>query len=477
MRLKAMSKTNPEYIGNRSGVFGPGFIPLLYFLICLAGIRFFDGTGDSGDSVLHYLFAHYAPKHPALYFDHWAKPVFVLLASPFAQFGFMGIKLFNALASTLTLWLTYKSAIELKMKSPVVVMLLFIFAPLQYILTLSGFTEPLFALFVSLALLLTLRGKLNGAAVVLSFLPYVRSEGLIVAGTFALYFAYRRQYKIIPLLAIGSIVYAIAGYIVHGSLLWVFTKIPYASAGSKYGSGEMYHFAISLVNVLGVPVYALMGLGIISTLISVLGKKTYRLEDWLVFCCFLFFFVAHSLFWFLGIFNSMGLNRVFVGIMPFMVLLALRGYNFLTAIPIKNMLLMRGVKGTILLYVAVFPFTANPSAIVWDKDLMLLPQQKLAKQTAEYVSSQRTPDTKFFFSNHYLGMLLNVDRFDSRQHPDINTNNLAHIKSGDMVIWDPWYSGFEAGMDRRVFDNDTNFVTTYIASDNKDNLFVVYKRK
>ncbi len=472
-----MNNINITDDSHSKGFIQPGFLALLYFLLCVAGIRFFDGTGDSGDSILHYLFAHYAPKHPELYFDHWAKPVFVLLASPFAQFGFSGIKLFNALASTFTLWFTYKAAVALKMENAGVVMLLFIFSPLQYILTLSGFTEPLFAFFVSLALLLTLRGRINAAAVVLSFLPYVRSEGLIVASTFALYFAYKGHYRTPLLLLTGSVIYGLAGYVVHDTAFWVFSKIPYASTGSKYGSGELYHFVWSLVNVLGIPVYALMGVGLIPAIRSVFKRETDFSERALVLLGFLFFFVAHSLFWFLGIFNSMGLNRVFIGVMPFMVLLALNGYNFVYQLPFKKSGPKRWLMRFLLVYIVVFPFTTNPSAIRWEKDLMLSPQQKLAKQTAEYIFSQQKPGTKLFFSNHYLGMLMNIDRFDNKQHPDIHSNNLAGIKQGDMVIWDPWYSGFEAGVKRGVFDADTNYVTAYVASDNMENLFVVYKRK
>jgi len=29
---------------------------------------------------MHYLFARYAPSYPLLYLDHWAKPVFTILA-------------------------------------------------------------------------------------------------------------------------------------------------------------------------------------------------------------------------------------------------------------------------------------------------------------------------------------------------------------------------------------------------------------
>jgi hypothetical protein len=73
-------------------------------------------TGDSGDSVMHYLFSRYAPEHPHLFFHHWAKPVFVLLSSPFSQFGFKGIMMFNILCITLTMYFSYRIAEYLELK-------------------------------------------------------------------------------------------------------------------------------------------------------------------------------------------------------------------------------------------------------------------------------------------------------------------------------------------------------------------------
>lgn len=138
---------------------------LVIYCGCLAaGIFFFTGTGDMGDSVAHFLFARYAVVHPELYFHHWAKPVFVLLASPFAQFGFEGAKVFNALVSMACVYFTYRVAFQLKLKQHWIVALLLICMPLNYILTLSALTEPLFALFTILALYWCLGKKYVEAA-------------------------------------------------------------------------------------------------------------------------------------------------------------------------------------------------------------------------------------------------------------------------------------------------------------------------
>src|SRR6185312_15488826 len=81
---------------------------LVYYFIMIALAFIAKGTGDDGDSVFHFLFAKYAFVCPENFVNHWAKPVFVLLASPFAQFGFIGIKIFNVTVTTLAIFFTYK---------------------------------------------------------------------------------------------------------------------------------------------------------------------------------------------------------------------------------------------------------------------------------------------------------------------------------------------------------------------------------
>ncbi len=131
----------------------------IYAIIATLTIIFFDGTGDGGDSIQHYLFAKFAPLHPQLFFNHWAKPVYVLLVSPFAQFGFIGVKIFNAIVSLLTIFFTFKIAQKLNLKNAIMGAVILIFSPLYFALTFSGLTEPLFALFISISIYAILKHK------------------------------------------------------------------------------------------------------------------------------------------------------------------------------------------------------------------------------------------------------------------------------------------------------------------------------
>lgn len=458
-----------------------GIAVLFSFYAAIAGftIYFFDGTGDAGDSIQHYLFARHAPYHPELFFNHWAKPVYVLLASPFAQFGFTGVKIFNALATLASIFLTYKIAKQLQLKNAVIAALISVFTPLYFILTFSGLTEPLFALFVSASIYLTLKERYIPAALILSFLPFVRSEGLLIIGIFGIYFLLRKKWKPIPLLITGHTVYALVGFFIYGDLLWVFTQIPYASLSSPYGSGKLFHFVEQLVYVLGVPLCILFWLGVINIIRKAIQRRTSTEILVLFFLNFLVFLVAHSVFWYFGIFNSMGLKRVFLGIMPVMAIVALEGYNFIS----EEILAKRKIAGFVVqvilvLYIIVFPFTGNPASVNWKKDMKLSFDQELARKTVDFIRLREDSGTRFIYAHPYLSEILDIDCFDPEKRLELNEKNLANLRSGDIVIWENWYAVIESGTLKERLDNDARLENIFSDSAHENKiLYAVYEYK
>lgn len=451
-----------------------------YLVIALFTVFSFNGTGDSGDSVLHYLFAQSAPEHPELFFNHWAKPVYVLLASPFAQFGFIGIKLFNVLVTLMTIYFTYKITEKAGIRNGLLHFAFFLFAPISFALTFSGLTEPLFALFISIGIYLIVRNAWMSAAIVISFLPFVRSEGLIICAIFGLYFVLKNNWKALPLLLIGHVVYSIAGYFVHRDIFWVFSKIPYAHLSSTYGNGQLFHFVEQLNYVIGIPIYILLAIGLLAFLWKLL-KRQFNLEiQVLVSAAFLAFFVAHSLFWYLGIFNSMGLKRVFVGVMPLISIIALLGFNFLTEELIKGQLPRKIVQFSILLGVSIFPFTANHAALNFDKDLRLSADQLAMQEVADFVQQELGMEHRFIFAPPYFSHLLAIDHFDPQRHLELDSEILKYFKSGDVVIWDSWFAVEGNGIAKELMDQHpelTCLFTKTVMDNNREVMYVVYQKE
>jgi hypothetical protein len=462
------------------------FILLLFYTIVATVILFsFDGTGEngSGDSVLHYLFAKHAINNSALFLDHWAKPVFVLLSFPFAQFNFIGIKIFNVIVTFFALLYTYKVATTLNIKHPILAPLILLFTPLFFVLTFSGLTEPLFALFTILSTYLFTKKNFLFGAIILSFLPFVRSEGLIIIGAFVFYLLVKKQWKFIPLFAIGHFVYSLIGYFYYHDILWVFNKIPYAKLSSTYGSGKITHFVHQLFYVIGAPIYVLLVLGlifIISSLFIRTKKTFFNITNTLILGGFLSFFVAHSLFWFLGIFNSMGLKRVLISVAPFIAIIALYGFNFLSENKLlQNNILKTTIKTIFIAGVLILPFTGNKAAINWESDFSLSDSQNLAKECVAYVNTIKSSTSTFLFSDPYLSEVLSINYFDKTIRKPLTFDALEQPESSNIIIWDSWFSYVENGITKeKILANDKLIlIKTFTINNDREITYLVFKKK
>ena len=425
----------------------------LYLIVSILTLLLFNGTGGEADSINHYLFARYAPDHPELFLNHWAKPLFTLLASPFAQFGFIGVKVLNGFMGLISVIFTFKIAQQFKLKHAILAPLFYFIFPLSFLVNYSGFTEPLFAAMLCISIYCCLKNKLAVAAIIVSFMPFVRSEGLLFIGLFGLYFMLSKKYRCIFYLLIGHLIFAAVGFFFGESPLWVATKIPYASLQSHYGSGELIHFAEQLIYMTGVPLIIFLLLGLIR---SIAFKKWIVPHHKLTFSTllvggFLLFFIAHSLFWYLGIFNSMGLKRVFGAITPLMAILALIGFNLLDKIRSNG--LKKTLQLLILGYIFIFPFTSNPAAIDWKKDMNLSKAQQTAENAADYIlSSDTLKNKRFIYTDPYLGHALKIDPFDIEQQLILSPQVFSELRKGDVIIWDNWHSVIDYGVELSLLE-------------------------
>lgn len=450
-----------------------------YVIFATLVITVFNGTGDSGDSILHYLFAQSAPNHPELYLNHWAKPVFTLLSSPFAQFGFVGMKVFNALVVLLTLYFTYKAAEKWQLKRPIFVLLFIACAPLLIRHTFSGLTEPLFALFIAWGMFLVSRNKWLLACVVISFLPFVRSEGLIVMTSFGLLLLLKKEWKSIPWLLFGHVVYSIVGWFHYKDILWVFTKIPYANTSSFYGKGDLFHFVDQLPFVIGIPATILLGIGTITLMIRLVQRNFSAELHGLILYGFLSYFIAHTLFWYLGIFNSMGLNRVLLGVMPFIAIICLVGTNTLIECT-KNRKVQWSIATILALATVTFPVWDNPSALHWKRDMNLSGEQQVAKQAAEFAQTVQEKGKRMIYLPPYLSVVLNVDHFDLTVRADLHPQTIENVQSGDILIWDNWFSQTDGHFSKENIEKTGTFQklkTLKGWQEDREIVYIVYKAR
>lgn len=427
----------------------------LYVVGAFFILFFFDGTGErgSGDSILHFIYSKYAMEMPELLLNQWAKPMYVLLTLPFAQFGLKGVMFFNIIISGLSAFFTYKTTKSLAISNASLSGIILLFTPLFLVLSFSGLTEPLFAFVLIYSTYLYLNNKVTASLIILSFLPFVRSEGLLMIGVFGTLLLVKKQWKQIALLSVGHIFYSIIGLFAFGNFFWLFVSNPYGKLSSTYGGGELFHFVHQLFYVIGAPIYFFFVVGVIA-LIFGFFKKTESLfsaKTLLIYGTFFCFLVAHSLFWYLGIFNSMGLKRVMISVAPQIAIIALLGINFIHDFVKKNN------HKTIITIVAissiiVFPFIGNKASIDWEKDFSLSPQQQLTNETISFLKPLL--DNKIIcYTDPYISELLDINPFDKTKRLELNLENIANLKSGSFIIWDNWYGIVENGIQEAELKN------------------------
>jgi hypothetical protein len=464
-------------IDDQKGVFA--FISL-FFIISLIIAFTFDGTGDAGDAIAHYHFARFAFAHPEHFFNHWAKPLFVLLAAPFAQFGFIGIKIFNIICVTISLVFTYKIAQKLNLPNAWLAPFILATCSGYFTLMFSGLTEFLCAAMLSVAFYQYIAHKnWLWATILISFLPFVRSEGLLIIGVVSVFLIVKKRWSLLPLLAIGHIVYAFAGYVVHKDLGWVFNKMTYATL-SAYGSGSLFHFVDKLYYLTGLPHFLFWIIGTIGFLVGILrgslGKQAQEIT-FLIFGSFFTFLIAHSLFWYLGIFLSFGLIRVMNAVMPFFALISLFGFNFFIH-SIKNVKAQNIVKQLIIIYFIVFQAIPHPSSINWKTDLSLDEGQVFAKDAALFLK-EKYPNHTYFYLHPQIPLTLNMDNFDKKKFRDFSgIRDSTNLKTNAIFVWDNLFCVLDAGIHlEEVMKNSKLEVVKSYETVNKSHQLVLFKVK
>ncbi|MCB2407162.1 hypothetical protein [Hymenobacter lucidus] len=424
-------------------------------------------TYDTGDSINHYLYSRYAFEHPGNFLESWAKPLFVLLTAGPAQLGFLGIKLFNCGVVALAAWLAYRVAERLRLPWPWLALLFTYAAPDYFRIQFSGLTEPLFSLILVAGVWLALRDRAGWSALVMSFLPFVRSEGFLLLGVWAVYLLVSRQWRHLPALLVGYVVYSVVGLLVYHDFLWVFTHNAYPYRAAQYGHGTLSHYFIQLPGVIGLVLFVMFWLGGIRALLLWLRPQLrqqptlFWAELLLIYGSVVVYCGAHALFWWQGIFASFGMVRVLNAMVPLMAIIALNGLLSITQL-FKNAVVQQRVRLGVTAAVVLFLFTGARTAFRWQRDFAQAAEIQLADEAGIWLAQTHPQQKPLIVLEHpYLAIALRVDPFDVRQRRDMGflhpQGPKADVPAGTLVFWDDWFSVTEAGIPLKRLQQDARY--------------------
>ena len=450
---------------------------LIYFVLALGFIAgviviFFTQVSYGGaDNYSHYKFAHWGWQYPKLLFNHWGKPVFTILASPFAQFGAVGMQLYNLLLGFGTAIIIWKIAQILKLKNSPLSILLVLFTPIYFILLFTTLTEVSFSFFLATGILFFLKKKYILSAIAVSLLPLIRTEGIILLPLFTIAYSLKKQFVAIPVLSVGFWVITILGLPYYNDFWWLITKMPYSGdAKGIYGSGSFFHFINDTRGILGYPIGALAIIGFFATVFNWIVVDKFHLTNtfyflFLVSGSYFLFLTAHSFVWWQGMGNSLGLVRVMASVTPLAALLALAGINWLQSLfKQKSSLLSYIITTSLLIWIIILGINTHISGFRKSK-----PQQ-LINQTAQYLKDNSLLNHKIYYFDPQLIADLELNPFDNKKSAEgipNSTNITKSMPDSCIIVWDAHFGNNQGKIPLSRLENNTDLTLLKVIKPNK----------
>lgn len=423
------------------------------FLLQLVLIALSIDCYGGADNINHYRISRYAWKYPELFLDLWGKPVYTTLALPFSLLGMKFARLFNVLVGIGAIFFTLKLLRLFTSKESLLPVVFIAFSPMYFLLMQSCMTEILFSLVLVLSFWLFFKEKYIWAAIVLSFLPFVRSEGIVIFPLMAISLVLSRRYWSVLFLATGALFFTLIGYPHFKDWLWIVHQTPYSMGASVYGSGSLFHFLNKSPQIFGQPFLIFLVIGILvwtfQTLKSFRSTEKTFLFWFLTSGSFIVFFAAHSYVWWKGTGGSLGLIRVIASVVPLAAIVATLGFEAVVE-RIKNAAVRVGLVVMVVLAQVIVPFAQHHMPFKPERPQMLM------LDAANYLKSEKVT-AKIYYFDPYLIHFLKIDPFDQklsnfgiadRQQPSVSMND------GDILVWDAHFGPNEGGVQLENLNND-----------------------
>ena len=438
-------------------------ITLTFSFVWLVVIHFLNEIPfDVGDGIMHFNISQASWSDFQLFIHHWGKPLFILLSSTFAQLGFSGIVFFNVLVFIFTVLFAWKISRKLEIPTlfqaayPLVLISIFDYSSS----ILSALTEPLFSLFIMIGFWMILSKKWFWFAIIISFTPFIRSEGQLPVFIAFIILSFLRRWKYIPFLFTGFLIYGVIGVFLIGDFWWYFTNSPYEWSNDIYGNGNWYDYLKSYKQYLGNAGLILTITGSISLFNLIRNKKWKELHlSSLIFVIGVFVGILfiHSYFWANGLSGSLGLTRIATQGMPSFILLSIYYTSKVKLKPRVSQL--RSL--LFLLLILIIPISVLTSSH-FPKKINGLEKQVL--KASKFLDKKDFQGKRFFFHNPLFAYKMGVNPYLNNQsfifyYCNGLENDLGNIiKPGDYIVRDSQFGPQEAKMYLNDFESSTELI-------------------
>ena len=246
----------------------------IYILTAVWGLLS-EATWDD-DCATRYYNTRHALEDPEQFIRIWNRPLFVLLFTLTVQLGKHIIVFQMALISVLTCYALYKAAKTLKIPNAYLIIPFTAFQAFYFPISFNALAEPLAACIMALGLLFYTQKRYLAFAVVGAFLPLARLELAPLLAIWAFVLIQQKQWKIIPVLIVPTLLWNFAGTYFHGDPLWLYNKtIGSGQSENRYGHTSFWSYFHRYIFVVGPVVFYFMLIGLFENLYK-------RKADWFV---------------------------------------------------------------------------------------------------------------------------------------------------------------------------------------------------
>ncbi len=422
------------------------------------------GCEGGMDSYNHYLISRYSWKYPHLLLDQWGKPLYTILASPFANSGFLGVKIFNIILWISSAWLTWITLKKLKISNAWVGFILVIIPQVSVQNSISGLTEYLNEFLLILFLFLASTKRWNMAALVCGLLPFARSEGFVIMAAAGFYLVFiEKQYKSLLWFIAGPVIFNIFGWIIEGDPLWVISHNPYIKAQdlnlNLCGNGSLFHYIKKNHIIFSLAGSVLVFIGTLSAFffyIKTFREKVFlhRYMLWLTGGIFWLYFGIHSFIWWKGLMGSCGYERVMIVITPLMALLGTYALHML----VLNFSKFKNYLMGIMILMLIISTHHSYRFIKYNLPIPISGEQKEFVKVANWL---KTIDYKNGMTYHlyaYLSVISDMDPYDTKHFTDLWSLDFNYAPVGSLVIWDGHFGPNECRLPLEKLQKHPDFV-------------------
>lgn len=414
-------------------------------------------TGVSGetDSITHYQMARFAFQHPEYFLNTWGKPLFTILASPLSQFGYTGAIAFNLVCGLLSAWFAYLISKKLGYRHAWAAIVFTVFTPVYLFIMFTSLTEILFSLVLIAAIYLFMGRRFTWSAVLVSLLPFARTEGMMFIVLFIPALIWMKQYKSLPFLLSGFLVFSLTGWPVYHDFFWFFTRMPYSSSGSAlYGSGSFWYYFGMLGEIMNYPLL-IMGITGLIYILSGLRKGVKNLHDiryatlyFLIIPSFFGFILAQSFLWWKGMMGVLASTRFMACVLPLSAIIAVSGFEWVME-KAKTSKIIYFLLGAFILSIVVYkPFTYGE--VPRKTGINFAVMEKLTAWLKESPYKNR----KSVYTDPMFPFYMDIDPYDQQRCFQVfnyeNTDPASMLQAGELLIWDAQFAGYEG---RLPFDS------------------------